>query len=149
MRKSWTIPVSDVINTKGAAQRLKEARKMAGFRTAKAFADAMLEPNQKATYYAHESGQRAIRVPVANQYAEAMGTTAQAILFGEDDRTATGESSEASFTVHPAPAPGADYRDELIRELRNQLHDAREREQWLKQHIEKLMSADPQSRLAI
>ena len=144
MRKSWKIPVSDVVDTKGVAARLKAARKAAGFRTAKSFAEAVLQPNQKATYYAHESGQRTVRVPIANHYAELMGTTAQAILFGEDEQT----DDQPIVTVHPAPATG-DYRDELINELRSKLREAREREEWLKQQVERLLSTDAQRRLAV
>ena len=65
-------------------ERLKQARKAAGFKTAKAFAEEMLEPKQKATYYTHESGQRSVRVQTATLYAELMGTTPEAILFGEE-----------------------------------------------------------------
>jgi transcriptional regulator with XRE-family HTH domain len=62
-------------------ERLKEARKQAGYRSAAAFADAC--DITEATYRSHENGTRSITVPVARQYAPYLGVDWKWLLFGE------------------------------------------------------------------
>ncbi len=61
--------------------RLKAAREMAGFRSAR---DAALQNDWKeSSYRAHENGTRTIGRDDADRYAKRFNTTAQRILFGD------------------------------------------------------------------
>lgn len=77
------------------ASRLKAARIAAGFRSAKAAAEAMgVEP---PTYMAHENGGRGISTDRAAAYAEALGTTPEWILFGKPDAPGAMQSATPGF----------------------------------------------------
>lgn len=67
------------------AARLGQARLAAGFESAREAAHRMGWP--EPTYAQHENGTRGIRLPVAQKYAAAFGTTASWILHGEGPAT--------------------------------------------------------------
>ncbi len=65
------------------AQRLKSARKAAGYRTVTEAAEAIgANPN---TLSSHENGNRSFPVGTARVYAQAFNVHANWLLFGEDD----------------------------------------------------------------
>jgi len=68
-------------------QRLADARKQAGYKTAAAAARAL--KIKVATYQHHENARRIISAHWAGVYAQAFGTTPQHILFGTELRSAT------------------------------------------------------------
>lgn len=127
------------IDRKQLGKRLKAARKKAGFRTAEEYVKAHLDPKQLQTYRSHEAGVRRVSLDVAAQYAANMGTTAQALIFGEESTSDKNAADTPAFTVHAGPA-AEDLKDKMIDELRSQLAQAREREIWLQQQIDLLQS---------
>lgn len=64
-----------------AHSRLKEARRQAGYRSAKAGAERLAQPYP--TYAAHENGSRAYDRNDATRYAKAFGVRPEWLLFGE------------------------------------------------------------------
>lgn len=91
-------------------QRLREARRSAGFETATAAADAL---NMKhSTYLGHENGGRGITAASAKRYARLFRVEPNWILFGggtsSSTPAATGLSEPAAVPFEPPPPAARD-----------------------------------------
>lgn len=74
-----------------ASTRLREAREMAGFKTA---ADAARHFGwSTTTYFQHEGGRRGLRPRVASNYATAFGVTPEWLMFGSNSEVAANSES--------------------------------------------------------
>lgn len=79
--------------TDDIATRLKNARRHAGFRTAKQFADRLGVP--QPTYANHETGARGLTREVLLKYAAALGVTVEWLLTGKGDPGGHGNIDDA------------------------------------------------------
>ncbi len=66
-----------------ASDRLREARRKAGYKTATAASEAFGWP--ASSYASSENGHRGITATKAQRYARAFGTTAEWLLYGENE----------------------------------------------------------------
>jgi len=80
-----------------AAERLKRLRIAAGYRSARAFAEAVgVSP---VTYHHHENGRRGMPRDVAALYAEKLNVPAGQLLYGETSQTARSARVVGSITA--------------------------------------------------
>jgi len=77
------------------ATRLARARIAAGYKTRQAFVDA--HNLGRSAYYAHESGNRGLKINVADEYAAMLGNCSAAWLL-------TGDGQGPGFDVNVVPA---------------------------------------------
>lgn len=97
-----------------AAERLRTARKQAGYANASDAAEAF--GWKGSTYLGHENGSRGLRPDAAERYARAFGVRAEWLLFGtggvpvrvdRDDPMPTGAALVSVFDVQASAGPGA------------------------------------------
>jgi len=96
------------------AERLKQARKKAGFPTGSAAAEAVgVRPS---TYLGHENGSRGVEADAARRYARAFRVSPEWILFGGDEQpNAPSEEAldlVAVYDVQASAGPGIIVHDE-------------------------------------
>jgi hypothetical protein len=125
--------------------RLKNARIMAGFRTAAAAIERF--GWKESTYRAHENGQNGFPIETAAQYAQAYDIEIENLLFGKGGSEPTQPPQEPSLSQPPMldPARTAHVISALLRRVRADM-SGEDADLWAQVAIERaLQSPDPVS----
>ena len=106
------------------AERLKQARLAAGFKTAKEFSDTHYIA--QATYSTHESGKRGLKLQTAQHYAELLNVSTAWILTGEGEGIDIKEITLPEKKRRPEVNPIDTYGKEEFNEYKKKLKELHE-----------------------